>query len=61
MKMSGNSNKCRFRYKPWTRFYRNQLGEKKICLTLEQDARIFEFDAYGMTGQYVQEAPIGKN
>ena len=27
---------------------------------LVPDARIFEFEAYGMTGQIVQEAPIGK-
>ena len=34
--------------------------KKTFPSLLVPDARIFEFEAYGMTGQFVQEAPIGK-
>ena len=33
----------------------------KYFLQLVQNTTVYEFEAYGMTGQFVQEAPIGKN
>ena len=44
-----------------TFFATSNAHVKNIFLHLVQDEHIYEFEAYGMTGQFVQEAPIGKN